>query len=221
MKLKLSIAASLLAATSMTFGYTTSTTNLTAFSPVILPVVDNTGTLIGAGTGSVGVGYFGTLSDAQIATSDYATLIADFVQFGTTDTFGTASAPGVDGIFTFSTDEAIPNNAGAGNNFTGQNIYTLMGEAGTLGGSSLLAVWKSDTLFGLEDLAGNGSAASNIAVGSGAPIIGNITAGSNLGPSAGGLVTTNSLQLVVAIPEPSSALLLGLGGLGLLIRRKR
>ncbi len=214
MKVKLSLAASLLAATAMSFGYTTSTTNFVGITPDLLAVVDNTGTPIAPGNGSVAVGYFGSLTDAQIATADPAALLADFVQFGSAGTFGVAAAGPTPGLFSLETDASIP--FPAGNAFTGQNIYTVVGENTVLNSSNFLAVWKSNTQFGVENDLGLGSANSNVFGAEGSLLSGNTFGAVNLGP----LTTTGGIQLG-AVPEPSSSLLFGLGGLALLLRRKR
>lgn len=216
MKSTISTVAALLAAAAVSYGYTTSTGNLIVGSPSETPVVDNTGAPIPIGAGSVAVGYFNLLDDAAIgSTTDFGALLTDFVQFGQATATGFQNGFNAPGFFSHSTDAPIPN---GGNNFTGNNVYTVIGNGATLAGSSQLAVWKGNAVFTQENAVGLGSVNSNVTPGAGSLIFGTSGGAKNVGV---GPTFSDSIQLSAPIPEPSSALLFGLGGFALLLRRKR
>lgn len=217
MKVTLSTVAALFATAALSLGYTTSTGNLLVGNPTERPVVDNSGNPIALGSGSVAVGYFGSFSDAQITgAGDFTALLADFQQFGDATASGFQNGFNAPGFFSLAADSPLPQ--GGGSDFTGKNVYTVIGNASTLAASTHLAVWKGTAVIGEENGAGLGSVNSNVTPGSGSLLFGGDFGSINVGV---GPTFTNGIQLSAPIPEPSSMLLLGLGGLGFLARRKR
>ena len=217
MKIKLSTVVMLIATTAVSYGYTTATDNLLTADPSETPVLDNTGSVIALGAGSVAVGYFGSFTDGEVTgASDFAALLADFQQFGTSSASGFQNLFNAAGFFSLSTDASIPE---GGNAFTGNNVYTVIGDAATLAGSSFLAVWKGSAVFTQENAVGLGSVSTSVTPGSGSLLLGSDGGAINVGV---GPTFTNSIQLAAAVvPEPSSMFLLGLVAIGFMARRKR
>jgi hypothetical protein len=166
--------------------------------------------------GSAGFGYFTTDSAVTSATSGATLIDSDFVEFG--------SNAGLFNDPTFPTNfEGIFSRQGAvtGTNldpFTGKNIYLVISNASTLSGGTQYLVYKLDAQFGAQ--AGE-PINSTITIDSQA-LAGTLLLGS-IGPdrTVGGVdsLAEPSFQLQ-AIPEPSAALLGGLGALALLRRRR-
>jgi hypothetical protein len=137
-------------------------------------------------------------------------LLADFITFGSSTSVG-ASGAGFEGIY----DVAAQQPLSAGNPLVGKSIYTMIGNAATLAGSTELAIIRDNGAFDVDAPLFN--TAASLLEGTNTYLFGNGT-----GPS----LTANavfpaaaSLQLQ-AIPEPMSAALL-LSGLALVARRRR
>ena len=111
----------------------------------------------------------------------------------------------LDGFFRFNMTETITSA------FDSKAVYIVLGNADTLSGSDQFLVWKATS-----NPDGNTFTADNPLGGPGSIKLDN-TAGSLL---LGGF-SSEAFILADAVPEPSSAALLGLGGLALLMRRRR
>jgi len=217
MKLTLTLLA-LTSSVGLVSAYTVTVTNQSSFGDPALPLTDNTGALLASGT--VSVGYFG--SDAAVTNNsmDFAALLSGFTEYGTSTSLAGKGA--TDGLLDLVTPDnwtvAVPSDSADGQ--IGKNVYVVFGNGDTLSSSDLLAVWKSGSVFGKEDDAGNGGVAADLATGKGDLLLGtngavDITVGANT------ISYANSIGLKDAVPEPSTSLLAGLAGLALAIRRRR
>jgi len=216
MKLKLTLL-TFAATVGMASAYNITATNQSTFGDPSLPIVDNTGAPIASGT--IAVGFFASDSSVTDNALDFGTLLSGFNQYGSPT--GLADAGAAPGLF----DLVSPGNWNVSVPFNsvapqiGNNIYVVFGNGASLAESSLLAVWKSNSIFGKEDEAGNGGAAADIATGQGSLLLG-LNGGAQ--SFAGGAINySDSIRLVEAIPEPSTSLLAGLAGLALVVRRRR
>ena len=171
-------------------------------------------------TGYVGVGVFSSISNANLASSSFSALAADFVALGSdvllngSQTFYGSQIAGATGI---STDYGAP-----GANL-GKTIYIIIGNNGTLGNSTQFALLNS----GFTVDADSPSPDSNSLTFNAASVVGSygakFTSGGTMDTSSieGGSSNeaTSRIQLV-AVPEPTAALLGAVGTVGLLRRRR-
>jgi len=197
-------------------GFTVSTANLVNPDATAVPILLPSGEAIPSGTGSVAVGYFDTLTNTQLMTSNDSSLIFDdFVQFSGIDS-EQAFTPtvGADGFFSLSFEDEIPQ---GGNDFTGQTIYIFIGNDITLESSTHFALYDSGEEFGEDNVVGLGFANAFITD----PASGLIR-GKNVEDADIDLpVIFNTAIELERIPELSSSMLitLSLGALG--FRRRR
>lgn len=182
-------------------------------------VVDNTGAVTG-GNSIATIGYFRTIADGDVGTTSVASLISDFESLASED-FSTSGA-GFNGLFSINTtiDPAETNTEAVNGN--GKSLYLFLGNGATLAASSYVGL--VDTGENTPDVTSTASSFStdvDYSVGKfgngGLVVLGQITADS---VAWGGGNSTGTFELV-AIPEPSSVALLGLGGLAVLLRRRR
>ena len=164
-------------------------------------IVDNTGASV------VGFGGFGIIDEAGIMGENTVFVDLGFQQYGNGG--GSVSTSSF-GQFSFNDNLDIDGAPGAP--FKSQNVYLLVGFGGSdLETSTSLFIYKFDKDFGAAE--------------SGEPITAVLTAtdspGTTLLGTEVGIGAGSGTFEAVLIPEPSSAVLLGLGGLGLLVRRKR
>ena len=164
-------------------------------------------------SGYVGIGVFNGILDANVASSSYATLASAFVAFGTdnfvagpTSIYG-ATSPGVTAIGSTSFDPSL---------YVGKTLYVFIGDV-SLAGSNQFAVLKSTETVGLDAPIDN----NNILFSTSTPIFGSYSSGTYNGTPYG-LDSSVAAQAVnlVAVPEPTAALLGALGMVGLLRRRR-
>lgn len=167
------------------------------------------------------VGYFDTLSNSQIQTeTNLMNLLNDFVQFGEVNPFGqTLASPG------FTTDFFIEPIPVGGNNFTGRNIFYLVGDIDE--GSDLffddsgrdlfsihseIAIYDTGLLFG-ED--------TSVSIDH--PLDGSLLRGELIEEvDVGGQIFDHGIALErIVVPEPSVSLMLTLSLAGLGLRRSR
>jgi len=214
MKKNILFAATLVAASQMAHGATINADNIIGGGDGSdLVITTEIGAPIAQGSGIAAVGYFDSLDNTQVASSSFSQLVADFVPL-TSDTF---VGFGTDGFY-FGGDPYAQTPT-----MIGKTLFTFFGNDTDLNAASEYGLFQhtqtidgdppapappeSDTLF-LND-------------------------GTLLAGSLGGTATvdttnlfgdpnyqTNSLALQ-AVPEPSSALLVGLAGLAGLARRRR
>ena len=205
---------SLLAAASLngaTITVATQPLDFTSFSPV----VNASGGLVADGSGFVAIGVT-TLSDVQIGNigSDYAALTAfqsDFVQFGSSSTFGGAGVFNEPSLFSFGTSAST---AGV-NPFSGNPILLVVGNGASLAASTELFIYEFGTNYGTDAPLFTADVNTTQA---GTVLFGSTEAGIAL-PNAG---THNGFQMgaVAPVPEPSTTLIGILGVLGLIRRRR-
>jgi hypothetical protein len=218
MKLTLTLLA-LTSSVGLVSAYTVTVTNQSTFGDPALPLTDNTNTPLASGT--VAVGYFGSDADVIDNSLDFAALLSGFTEYGTsTSIAGKGATTGLlDLVTPANWTVAVPSNSTDGQ--IGQNVYVVFGNGDTLSSSDLLAVWKSGSVFGKEDDAGNGGVAADLAFGKGDLLLGTINGPTDITAGANTITYANRIGLVGAIPEPSTSLLAGLAGLALAIRRRR
>jgi hypothetical protein len=181
---------------------------------------DANGVLV-SGSGFQGaMGYF-TISNSAISTSfagnDLAAIGSAFAQF---DPAGGTFALGAEFPGFFQTSEIFDTRAGV-NSFGGRTIYAVLYKGTSIAAASELfiaemnAVFPTDPPFGLTADLNLSLSPTSIA---------NLLIGTSGGPShdyslGGGALPT--FGLVAAVPEPTRVGLLGLGILGVCLRRRR
>ena len=182
------------------------------------PISTVSGAPIAVGGGVVQLGTFnstGAALDALIAglaSGNVSALLADFISYGSTNTIGAFPA---EHLYASDKSVAIP----GGSPLIGKNIYTLIGNAGTLAGSSEFAIIRDDESFAADAPVFQALADISAPIGGGAGQIA-VLFGNPNGPSiTTALGAAPSLQLA-PIPEPMSAALL-LSSLALVARRRR
>jgi hypothetical protein len=174
------------------------------------PVTTFSGSVIGVGSGSISVGYFSTLADANLKTTLFSTLKNDFQQLGSSLAFANGfSAPG---FFDVGLGAAIAD----GSAFIGKSVYVFLGNANTIADSTDIAVWKGGITFQADSVSVGGNVVLDQA-GFSSLLVGTDGGTENVL----GIDFNKSIRMANApIPEPSTALLGALGALGLLRRRR-
>ena len=214
MKISLkSIVGAALLASSSAYSASITVTNFTDF-PSTNAISDDAGTLLN--NTFVGVGYFGTISDVALQTltpTDFATILGggEFVQFGAD--VGWLGA----GVYQGAPSTAIL----AGSGFIGHNIYTLIGNAATLAASTELLIVKHTPTFAQDNPVFSADALLDANAGNGTVLWGS-TGKTSFDFGGGALPNYSTLAASAgAVPEPSRAVLAGLGLMGLMLRRRR
>jgi hypothetical protein len=178
-------------------------------------------------SGFAGSGYF-SITDAQvdalISANDYATLVSAFSATIGTDDFMTGY-PNLLGISAIPGLFAINNSSITPGATIGQTIYTFFGDGTTLAGSANVGLFAHGTTL-TADPAPPGlpnSYALNLADGvvkiggiQGAPLMVNV----DFRELGLGVLPVQAAMQMVPVPEPSAALLIAMGSLGLLRRRR-
>jgi hypothetical protein len=178
-----------------------------------LAVVDNSGAGIAM---SFAVGIFNPLTDfAGLSAND---LLTAFTQNGSEKAGLTGNNAG---IFNTSVSDAATS-LDSSDSFTPNPIYVLIGNAGTIAGSTDFIVIRSATLWPQEVELVGATVAINInddVTGDPGRLLRGYLAPANLlvAGSFEGITT----GVAFGVPEPTSSLLFGLAGLTLLVRRKR
>lgn len=169
-----------------------------------LGVIDSNGA-IPNGTGSLSIGYFGSIADGNLATTDAATLAGDFQVFGGgTSTFGQS---GLDAFFSVAGDAGLIDNT---NPFVGNNIYLLAFNADQ---SEMMIVKWAET-FEFDAAPPTPPSSQNLSLAGGTLLVGTAEG------TTGAPVNASAYTMAAVVPEPSVALLGALGVLGLLRRRR-
>lgn len=170
--------------------------------------IDNAGNPIAADTGYVGVG---TVSDLTLLTpADLQGGTSTFNAFGSSITFGNAGFEG------FVTGDISGPRVADGDAFANQGIFVVLGNGATLAESTEFAVVDASSIvFPVDDGAPTPAEAS-VAIAT----TSNLVLGSLNGTYSVAGLDIPAIQMV-AIPEPSAALLAGLAFVGGLVRRRR
>ena len=186
-------------------------------------VVDNTGNVILGASGIATIGYFSSISDPTSAS--LTTLASDFISLASTD-FG-ESLP-ANGLFVI--DGSIESDSAAFADALGNDLYLFLGDATSLSASTSVGLInigeQLEVPSGLIPPSVSIDYSGGLFANGGEVVLGEITDTDVIFAAANGttilndLVSTGSFQLV-AVPEPSSAALVGLGGLALILRRRR
>lgn len=187
------------------------TLNVVGFDSTTSAIVDNTGNVIPQDTGIVAIGTFGDLTDVEIqALSNGSSIESSFAAVGFTDmNLG-------DGLW-----EDIINNPNDTSAFVGQSIFTVVGNGSTLASSDQFLIYRHSSVNGTGDFNQDPNTNGDAFVAEGGASTGSLVVGGH-GTfehdfGAGDVAAFN----LVPVPEPSSTALLGLGGLALILRRRR
>jgi hypothetical protein len=171
-------------------------------------------------TGYVGVGVFSSISNGNLASSSFSALAADFVALGSDVLLSGSEAfygDQIAGATAISTDYGAP-----GANL-GKTIYIIIGNNGTLANSTQFALLNT----GLTVDADSPTPDSNSPTFNAATVVGSygtkFTSGGTLdtsGMMGGSENQAASRVQLVAVPEPTAALLGAVGMMGLFRRRR-
>jgi hypothetical protein len=184
-------------------------------------VSDASNTPIANGAGYISVGVFSGLNDGAIATSLISTIDTAYTEF--TASVGTFGNSGFAGFVNFATSGLRVDGPDAGGTgpdaYFNQNIYVVMGNGTTLLNSTQLAIFKASILFPDDnDAALDAAPEINLLTTPGTWVMGGPSGGNT---NVGGFDVPNAATMaLVAVPEPSIALL-GLIGVVGFIRRRR
>lgn len=185
-----------------------------------LPIVDNAGTPLPSGSGSIAIGSFAAVPSFNTATT-YAELSAGFRQFGEqssaiSNSFGAA---GFIESLRFQVDTA--SNA----DIIGSSVVAIIGNAATLESSTLFAVLTGAATFTADSGPNEGQSGAVFLNDSTNALFGSLQATPTTitFPGEGDFDFSNAivLQALNVVPEPSAVLLGGLALLGGVIRRRR
>jgi hypothetical protein len=175
-------------------------------------VLDNTGTQVAGGY--IAIGVFNNSNGEIGAIGSGADLDAAFYQFGSATTFG-----GFAGSFS---DTAMGDPDALYDGFspyTGKNLYIVIGDQASLTASNQFLVWDSGVVFDNGTPTG-GPDTVTLDADSGTLAVGR----KDLHTFDLGVVGGSAAEVAFTlqtIPEPSSTVLLGLGGLSFFLRRRR
>ncbi len=192
------------------YSYDLSIQNTSTLSDPDLPILAANGSLLGDTSSTLRLGFFNSFTDSAVSNfsgSDASALLADFITFGSSPQTITREL-GENG-FTNNTFIEDLVNGGPDPTWTGIMPYLLV----TNNSDSEYGVFKFNDAIGEEDNFGSGSLGLQLSTGEGAILL-----GSNGGSIRSPANFTNSFML---IPEPSSTILLGLGAVAFITRRKR
>lgn len=172
-------------------------------------------------SGFAGTGRF-TISDIQVTAlvgaGDYAALAAAFVPAIGSDNFvsGVNNALGasVAGVYYINAEnfDETP--------LIGTTLYTFIGNSGTLSGSNQFGLVRHPELLVADPAAPGLPLSYTLEISDSVVLIGNTTTTNVTDPALGISNATVPALRLVAIPEPSVALLGAIGALGLLRRRR-
>lgn len=193
-------------------------TNTASGEPATLPIVDRDFELLTADRGHVAVGSYSPDKDF----SDLTMALDGFRLFGTPQPF--SSIFETNGGIMIGLNFFEPSDQTADLTDERKSIFVVIGKGETFASSTEIAVWRSDAVFfpdtedGLE-----GRSAAFVRTGNGELLVGTpVTDVTVEIPAApGGKVTYANGIGLVAIPEPSTGVLLALACLGLANRRRR
>jgi len=185
--------------------------NLLGFDNTTSAVVDNTGAAIAVGTGYVGVGSFGALTDIEIQALGNSTDIdSSFSSVGSTD-FNV-----LDGLW-----DANIEKAGDTSGDVGTAIFTVLGNGADISSSTQFLIYRHSSVNGTGNFNETPNANGDALIAEGAGSTGSIVVGAHGNFQHDfGAGSFDAYNLVV-VPEPSSTALLGLGGVALFLRRRR
>ena len=177
-------------------------------------IANSAGTLLTAGSFAA-IGTFQTFSASDVSTANmtagtFANLATDFLTFG-------ALAAGnwfADGYFQGDVGQAI----GATSPFLNKEIFAVFGNGTTLAGSTEVWIGSTGGNFAQDNPVFSATASMDFDLGTLSMLFG------DLGPETADAFATQSATAVyktAGVPEPSRAVLAGLGLLGLFFRRRR
>ena len=194
---------------------TISVSNLDTADTFDRAIVDNSGSIIAVGGGVVSVGFFETLSTVgDFGSATRTTLLDDFEQFGSSTSTGFQNSFNAEGFFSASFTDTI---ADVDSVFVDETLFTLIGNGDTLASSSEFLVFRHDGEILQPEVAGIGGNSGLVRPGDGTLLLGQDNGVIDvLGMQVGSFSTA-----IVSVPEPSSSVLLGLGGLAFVLRRRR
>jgi len=216
MKIKLSLISALIAMASSANAATLAVSNVgTGFGDADALYENADGTLVDGGI--VAMGYFGS-NNPSGDIADIADTLADFTVLATGVIGG--YSPTLEGNYPGYV-EATNTSLGdllAGNTLIGKKLYAFVGNQSELSLSTAFALYLVDTFD--EEQSGQGLTYLAQPFGI-TPLIGSIDSITTFSPAivSGDPETYTTLKLV-AVPEPSAALLGAVGALGLLRRRR-
>lgn len=178
-------------------------------------ITDNSGNAIPVATGYVGLGYF-TIDDATVTAGATASGISTILNSFQSIVSGAFED---EGLYLKSFDYG----KGGLDSQNGKTLYSVIGNGSTIGSSNQFVLYKHD-----DTLDADGASPSidenQLNLNDGSLLFG--TSGGAKTVDASNLLTNDNYTAassfaMALVPEPSSTALLGLGGVALLLRRRR
>lgn len=190
-------------------------TNIIDASGNDIVITDNTGAAISVGSGFISLGYF-TIDDSAVVMGSTAGAFLSTIGNFQSITMG---GFGDEGLYVVTEDYG----KGALDAQSGRTLYTLIGNGSNSGNSDQFVLYQHDDKID-ADGASPGTDDNQLNPNDGSLLFG--TVGGPKTVDATNFLSddnymVNSSFAMTVVPEPSSTALLGLGGLALIIRRRR
>lgn len=180
-----------------------------------IAITDNVGNAISAGSGFIALGYF-SITDGQVdsglGVSSFSTTLGSF-QSITTGNFND------EGLYFLTNDYG----KGGLDAQSGRTLYTLIGNESDVNSSDQFILYRHDDVIDADGATASDDS-NDMTLNDGSLLFGTVGGAKTIDATnliADDNYTVSSSFAMTVVPEPSSTALLGLGGLALVLRRRR